>query len=305
MGDVVLSLPDGIALKADHHSNEHAYSRMHSLAPDFNDIRVLPSTTSDWSQGSLHPKYDSMFDDILVLTQASQPHVPDPRSCTEIARKLVISTFVTFLRRRILNMLRLQADPRAAAIYVNRCDYLRQFGHGVLSSWHHELFGFVVNVKYIMGIMAKEAEDNVVALGLNRPFTDRGVAVPQWEQDGWIAIQEHCSKIIEMADAFLRSYLQFTSMQEAQAANKNALSLARITNLTMVFIPLSTVAAIFSMTDDFSPGKAKGWIFWVTALPILLVMFIFTAEARSTLKQFWISCQTRRKKYQDEAVHIP
>ncbi|CAN9328655.1 unnamed protein product [Alternaria alternata] len=51
-------------------------------------------------------------------------------------------------------------------------------------------------------------------------------------------------------------------MQEAQAANQNASNLAHITNLTMLFIPLSTIAAIFSMDDKFLPGKTKGWIFW-------------------------------------------
>ena len=194
-------------------------------------------------------------------------------------------------------MLHIQANPLTAGLHMNRCDYLREFGTGVLSSWHHELFGFIVNVKYIMGLMAQEAADNVVALGLDRPAVAIGlshplfprssdaegareVVVQQWEQDGWLAIQEHCHKIIAMAEAFLQSYLQFTSMQEAQAANHNALSLARISNLTMVFIPLSAIAAVFSMTDEFMPGKSKNWIFWVTLLPVLGLTFAITMEVR-------------------------
>ncbi|KAJ4376308.1 hypothetical protein N0V83_001591 [Neocucurbitaria cava] len=307
VGDHVKSIADGTLLKVDHTSNEHAYSRMHSLAPDFNDISILSADSGDWAHGWVQPEYYSMFDDILAVTSISQPRVPNPRASTEIARKLVICIFLTFLRRRIHNMLRLQANPRAAVLSINRCDYLRQFGQGVLSSWHHELFGFVVNVKYIMGIMANEAKDNVVALGLDRapaiaaaavtvatPASNNGTVIPQWEQDGWIAIEEHCAKIITMADAFLRSYLQFTSMQEAQAANKNALSLARITTLTMVFIPLSTVAAIFSMSDDFMPGKSKSWIFWATALPVLMVMFALTTESRAFAKRHWVEWRDRR-----------
>ncbi|KAF1938433.1 hypothetical protein EJ02DRAFT_473619 [Clathrospora elynae] len=268
VGDYVKSLADGTPLKVDRCSNEYAYSRMHSLAPDFNNVHILPSDPSDWTEGWQRPQYNSMFDDILSLSHCVPARAVGPKTCTEIARKLMICTFITFLRRRILNMLRLQNNPRIAEVYVNRCDYLREFGHGVLSSWHHELFGFVVNVKYIMGIVAQEAEEHVVALGLNRPTT---IDIPQWEQDGWITINDNCRKIIGMADSFLQSYLQFTSMQEAQAANKNALSLARITNLTMIFIPLSTVAAIFAMTDDFLPGKSKSWVFWITALPVLFV----------------------------------
>ncbi|CAO2651741.1 Nn.00g000240.m01.CDS01 [Neocucurbitaria sp. VM-36] len=310
VGEYVKSLPDGILLKADHSSTEHAYSRMHSLAPDFNDINILPSDPGDWAQGWIRPTYSSMFDDILSATAISHPRVSNPRTSTEIARKLAICIFLTFLRRRVLNMLKLHANPRAAALNINRCDYLRQFGHGVLSSWHHELFGFVVNVKYIMGIVARETEDNVAALGLNRRASTAGggemiSSIPQWEHDGWIAIQEHCDKIITMADAFLQSYLQFTSMQEAQAANKNALSLARITTLTMVFIPLSTVAAIFSMSEDFMPGKSKSWIFWVTALPVLVVMIAWTTESRAGLTQYWKACREKRRLNQADIQRGP
>ncbi|KAF1849545.1 uncharacterized protein K460DRAFT_278748 [Cucurbitaria berberidis CBS 394.84] len=304
VGDCVKSLPDGVLLKVDHSSNEHAYSRMHSLTPDFNTVSILPSDPGEWAQGWIHPQYYSIFDDILAVNESSQPRVQDPRVSTEIARKLAICSFLTFLRRRILNMLRLPANPRTTALHINRCDYLREFGEGVLSSWHHELFGFVVNVKYIMGIMAREAEDNVVALGLNRASTVDDLGAPQWEQDGWTAIQEHCAKIIAMAEAFLQSYLQFTSMQEAQAANRNAMSLARITNLTMVFIPLSTIAAIFSMSEDFMPGKSKSWIFWVAALPVLFVTFALTTESRSSIKRWWKLGQERCRKDRVKAQYV-
>jgi hypothetical protein len=61
-----------------------------------------------------------------------------------------------------------------------------------------------------------------------------------------------------MADAFLQSDMQFTTMQEAPAPNKNTLNLAHVTNLIMVFIPLSTIAATVSMIDKLLPGKTKG-----------------------------------------------
>jgi hypothetical protein len=264
---------------------------MHPLDPDFNDINILPSDPADWPDGWQHPQYISMFEDIISLTQSSTPQQAiGPRTCTNIARKLVICIFLTFLRRRILNMLRLQANPHTAVSHVNRCDYLREFGHGVLGSWHHSVFGFIVNVKFIMGIVITEAREHFEILGLHRPDA------PEWERDGWMAVQEHCSKIVGMADAFLNSYMQFTTMQEAQAANRNALSLARITNLTMVFIPLGTIAAIFSMTDEYLPGKGRSWVFLVTAVPVLLLTFAVTAEAREWLRGYWALCRAKRER---------
>ncbi|KAG9193574.1 hypothetical protein G6011_03609 [Alternaria panax] len=128
-----------------------------------------------------------------------------------------------------------------------------------------------------MGILLLEAKEDFEVLGLRRIRTSD---VLKWERDGWLMIQDHCGKFIGMTEAFLQSYIQFTTMQEAQAANKNALNLAYITNLTMVFIPLSTTAAIFSMSDEFMPGRTKSWIFWVTALPVLIVTFTITTNAQ-------------------------
>lgn len=257
---------------------------MDNLDPDFNDLDILPPNPEKWSGVWQRPSYDSLFDDIISLEPDLPASAIGPRSCTNIARRLLLCHFLHFLRRRILNMLRLQENPRSAIVHTNRCDYLREFGEGVLNKWHHEIFGFVVNIKFNMGIVMSEAKEHFEVLGLHRT----GAAdVPEWERDGWLAVQEHVVKIIAMADAFLQSYLQFTSMQEAQAANRNALSLARITNLTMVFVPLSTIAAIFSMTDDFLPGEKKGWVYWATAVPVLMLTFAIMTEVHSSLKWYW------------------
>ena len=282
--EIVKSVTNGSDLAVDRTSQERAYSRMDCLDPDFSDLEILPPDPAKWSGTWQRPSCDSLFDDIISLEPDMPAHAVDPRSCTNVARRLALCYFLHFLRRRILNMLRLQENPRTAILHTNRCDYLREFGEGVLSSWHHEIFGFVVNTKFNMGIVISEAKEHFEVLGLHRT----GVAdVPEWERDGWLAVQEYCSKIITMADAFLQSYLQFTSMQEAQAANRNAQSLARITNLTMVFVPLSTIAAIFSMTDDFLPGERKGWVYWATALPVLLLTFAVMTELHSSLKSYW------------------
>lgn len=304
VGPYVTSLTTGLLLPVDHTSTEHAYTRMSSLDPDFNTDTILPSDPSLWPATWQRPAYISIFDDILTLSSSPPSHRNNigPKTCTDIARKLVLCHFLAFLRRRILNMLRLQANPTNAIPHVNRCDYLREFDSGVLSRWHHEVFGFVVNVKYNMGLVSCEAREHFEVLGLKNSTATTATTTgdssdgvsSNWERDGWLAVQEHCSKIITMADAFLQSYLQFSSMQEAQAANRNALSLARITNLTMVFVPLGTIAAVFSMSEDFLPGKRMSWVFWVTAVPVLVVTFGVTMGVRGVLGGRWLKGRKER-----------
>lgn len=45
-----------------------------------------------------------------------------------------------------------------------------------------------------------------------------------------------------------------------------------MTYIALVFIPLSFTSTIFSMSDDFGPGKDRFWIYFATAIPLLLVV---------------------------------
>ena len=103
---------------------------MDSLFPEFSHPEVLPLDISDWGDCWLQPRYDSIFDDVLFIGQASQQRVGDPRESTEIARRLVISIFLAFMLRRYLNMLKLQSRWPGDSLLVNRCGYLRDFAGG-------------------------------------------------------------------------------------------------------------------------------------------------------------------------------
>ncbi|CAN9203487.1 unnamed protein product [Alternaria alternata] len=265
IGELVKSLSEDVMLEVDYCSEDYAYSRLHSLDPDFHDFTILPSNPDDWDKGEQRPQHTSMFDDVVTIQQNTPSGTVGPH-------------------------------PLAAKSHVDRWYYLRNFDQGVLGNWQHEVFGFIVDVKFVMGILLTELKENLEALRLYRPGSSDEL---QWERDGWLSVQDHCGKIIGIADAFLQSYMQFTTMQEAQAANRNASNLAHITNLTMLFIPLSTIAAIFSMDDKFLPGRTKGWIFWVTALPVLIVTFAITTKARACLNQYWKMCTAKQNR-----VHI-
>ncbi|KAH8724139.1 hypothetical protein GQ44DRAFT_760565 [Phaeosphaeriaceae sp. PMI808] len=303
LGNVVQSLTDNTLLPVDHHSQEYAFSQINELEPDFDELDILPEDPTKWTKGYNPPCYVSIFDDILCGAHEGNPRIHSPREATARARKIAIAIFLTFLRRRTLNLLRLQSTPDIAILQSNRCDYLRNFAAGALTNWHHSLFGFIVNAKFRMGLMVKEAEANMVALGLPTPTTPApfpspnaaAVPIPQWERDGWTSILSACAQIIHMSDAFLTSYLQFSNMQEATAANRNALNLSKITNLTMFFVPLSSVAAVFSMSDEFQPGKRNAWVFWVTVVPILVGLGVFMVDVRGVVGRWWLGCFGRGK----------
>ncbi|KAF9891770.1 hypothetical protein FE257_003251 [Aspergillus nanangensis] len=272
VGDTIISTQTSAFIKIKSHPSDRASPQMGSLYPEVHDI--YPNPIIPGFVVPPNPSYISLFDDVLALSEvATRGQNNDPRESACIARQLVISIFLAFLRRRYLNLMGLQSRipcPQS----INRCNYLRSFMKGSLSAWQHELFGFIVNVKFGINVLLKEVEDNMAALGLGPDVAGGTATAPSWERDGWTAVHEGCTTILDMTNMLLDSYLQFVSIEEARLSNQGAKSLARITILTSLFIPLSTIAAILSMNETFLPGNRDGWIFWVICLPVLLVIAI-------------------------------
>jgi Mg2+ and Co2+ transporter CorA len=76
----------------------------------------------------------------------------------------------------------------------------------------------------------------------------------------------------KFTNALAMGYLQYITIREARVSNSNAHSLSRITILTMLFIPLSTVASVFSMSGDFLPGNSRAWVFWAVSIPVMMML---------------------------------
>lgn len=111
-----------------------------------------------------------------------------------------------------------------------------------------------------------------------------------------------------MLDETLKSiadgYMQYVAIQEAQVSNSNAQSLSRLTLLTMLFVPLSTLASIFSMSGVFLPGQTKAWMFWIVALPVI-AMLAFLYKQMATLTLFQIQrCTTAVERARNRGLMI-
>ena len=99
----------------------------------------------------------------------------------------------------------------------------------------------------------RELQYSFIALGLDKPQSP----APQWERDGWESAKELGSILNETLKSNAHGYLQYVIIQEAHISNSNAHSLSKNTLLTMLFIPLSTLTSIFSMSGDYLSGQTK------------------------------------------------
>lgn len=58
--------------------------------------------------------------------------------------------------------------------------------------------------------------------------------------------------------------------------SKRAISQAedtrRLTYIAIVFLPMSLMTGVFSMSEPYGPGNGRFWIYWVVALPLTAVI---------------------------------
>ncbi|KAK6349130.1 hypothetical protein TWF730_009886 [Orbilia blumenaviensis] len=55
-----------------------------------------------------------------------------------------------------------------------------------------------------------------------------------------------------------------------------AVNVRRLTIIALIFVPLSWVASVFSMGEDFAPGQPKFWLYFVVSIPLCAVIVAFS-----------------------------
>ncbi|PGH13338.1 hypothetical protein AJ79_03755 [Helicocarpus griseus UAMH5409] len=76
------------------------------------------------------------------------------------------------------------------------------------------------------------------------------------------------------AESLLPVVLGTCSILGAQQSGLEAKQVSMLTSLAALFIPITTAAAIFSMSDEYLPGATRFWIFWAVAVPLVIVVVL-------------------------------
>lgn len=66
-----------------------------------------------------------------------------------------------------------------------------------------------------------------------------------------------------------------------------SLSAGYLTPMAIIINPVSLIAAMFSMGDDFAAGESLFWVFWVKAVPVTLFVCFFVCT-RMGMRYFQI-----------------
>lgn len=59
---------------------------------------------------------------------------------------------------------------------------------------------------------------------------------------------------------------------DVQQSGRHAANVTLLTYIALVFVPLSWVTGLFSMSERYSPGQENFWVYFATAVPLCLVV---------------------------------
>lgn len=208
-----------------------------------------------------------MFEDILLLYPLMERQsTADVTSCIDICRKIVLSAWTARLRVTEAQIIREQCRMSVGGMAVDT-NATNFFNKSWAQPWDPRDFGRLVRAKSALEMIDWEIYRNMDALGMYSPARITGA----WEAEAWNNLQHAVQSLKARLDIVLQAYMQAISVRESISSNKQAQQVGYLTSLATVFIPISFLAAIFSMGGDFAAGGSHFWVYWAIALPAVAV----------------------------------
>ncbi|KAK3297934.1 uncharacterized protein B0H64DRAFT_393421 [Chaetomium fimeti] len=261
----------------------------------------VPGISKDgWSQdGSWYPPFPvggageapgmkSVFDDLVRLYPSQQyQSTADPITCTDICKQLVLSAWTARLRVLEAEVIRKQYEmsigPRTPT-FNPRTRPPPAWTH----PWTDEEFGRLVRAKSVLEGTKTTLFYNLDALGVGG---ERQMG-EEWETAAWKSLQNALLTLKTRVDIMSEAYTLAVSVRESIVANAQARQVGYLTSLATLFIPVSFIAAVFSMGGDYAAGERKFYVFWAISLPIAVVascLYLFGGFILGVLRKYSVT----------------
>ncbi|KIW31912.1 uncharacterized protein PV07_03499 [Cladophialophora immunda] len=104
--------------------------------------------------------------------------------------------------------------------------------------------------------------------------------------DDFVYIHRKLCALTERCQRLSLSLTHVISVIQSRQASEEAHSLKILTLLGMLFVPLTFLSGIFSMSGDFLPGERSFWIYIVVSIPAVIMVFlvVFSNQVAQFLK---------------------
>jgi hypothetical protein len=238
------------------------------------------------------PQLGSTYVDISQL-YASGLHSSTETAlcCMELGRRIVLTMWAAYLRDIEEQVMDVQWEMSVGSTKFDGIDMSNWLETAWTLPWKNRTFSGFVRAKSHLELCDVHIEHNMKALHIGG---SKSIA-SDWEVEQWEWFQLTVTRLKKKVDILCESYTQAVSSNEARSVDF-------LTSLATIFVPISLVAGILSMGGDFAAGQDKFWVFWVVAVPLILlgVVLIFTGFLRllrngpKRLQAAWASGRDRK-----------
>ncbi|KAK1845845.1 magnesium and cobalt transport protein [Colletotrichum chrysophilum] len=215
--------------------------------------------SNEWA-GHASPGMVSLFDDMVLLYPLTmRSSTSDVGCCTDICRRLALSSWTA--RLRVIESQIAQEHTEMSMenpFTAKSTDEL--FQRSWTRAWQPKDFRRLVRAATALESIGVELQRNLDALGVNSSDS----ILSTWEVDAWQNLLRATHLYKSRVDAILQTYMQAVSVRQS-------ITTGQLTSMAAIFIPVSLVAAIFSMGGKFAAGESLFWVFWVIAIPMAFI----------------------------------
>ncbi|KAB2572870.1 hypothetical protein DBV05_g8463 [Lasiodiplodia theobromae] len=242
----------------------------------------------------------SVFDNLIhAYTYQEHTTVLDPRSATDVIRKLLLSSWQGMIKAKEIDFYNLwKKISFSEAHYASGSSWYSAWD----SRWKREDFPALThNMMTVMNRM--EEIDKIFhtlypAAAADAPYTPppegtnlhaKRNNTHDRELQSWNALRSRAHALHARFAATLATYEQRAAIEQSVLANERSVlynkqsmlaneqsvlayeqarSVGRLSALATVLVPFSVVAGIFSMSGRFAAGEDLFWVFWILAVSI-------------------------------------
>lgn len=227
------------------------------------------------------PPRTSLFDDLQYYLDhhlAKVELTANPRSVTVFVEKIVASEYMLVIQyyHKLLSHL---------YWLLSRRDGITDFQHQwVTQSWsdlmalQRRLQDHQANVKETVLRLCSDASSQS--------------SVPSLSYAGWknvpkdfAYIEGKFAALVSKADNLVSAFNALSSGTAAQQSLNEATMVRFLTLVGMTFLPLSLIAGVFSMSDEYAPGGPRFWIYFAVGIPLTTLVYLLAGIQRDFSRQ--------------------
>ncbi|KAF4461192.1 hypothetical protein FALBO_12018 [Fusarium albosuccineum] len=239
------------------------------------------------------PKMESMFADIVSLypfRQCQSDSNPiKSLDAIDICRQLVLSAWTARLRIMEAEVVRKQFyfSTRVDPSDFNPDTWLDK---SWTRAWTERDFGGLVRAKNTLEATEMRLFYTIDAL----KRSGDSHAGKEWEADAWHSLQIALQTLKTRVNLMLEAYTQSVSVRESK-------QVGFLTSLAALFVPISLIAAVFSMGGNYAADQPKFYVFWAISLPIMVLacLYLFRDSMLSLLRKRFGTSVERRQGSED------